>query len=108
MNPGESALSSVCPNSWRLPSGGPGGDFTALYNEYKMSITDPTGPNFISSGYYDRSSVLSQDYEGFFWSSTASDKLEYAYFLRLYTNHVGSQDAYAKNRGYSVRCIARE
>lgn len=110
---------SICPKGWRLPTGGDNGEFQTLYNYYNSSSLMQGAPRFTLSGgvifgfgYYD-SPVSSQDYEGFFWSSTpVSNNMDVAYDFLLYSSSISETSYPADNsqykyQGFSLRCIAR-
>ena len=114
--------SSICPKGWRLPTGGSGGEFTALdiawggtgsnrydANTYSTFIGNyNTGNNggFGLAGYIYGSSLYNVGTYGDWWSSTASSS-NGAYNLNLYSGntHVYPQNNDRKYPGYSVRCI---
>ena len=100
---------SICPKGWRLPTGGGGGEFKTLYNNYNSSSALRSNPvNLILSGGVGvlRSSRHSQGSDGLYWSSTVGSD-DNAYNLHLYTSGVNSTSSRYKYNGFSVRCIAR-
>ena len=97
---------SICPKGWRLPTGGYGGEFQALYSNYDSSSALRSNPvNLTLSGRVLNSSRYHQGSEGYYWSSKA---LPYgdAYDLFLNTSTVKPVHDNGKNPGSSVRCIA--
>ena len=98
---------SICPKGWRLPTGGGGGEFQALYNNYNSSSALRSNPvNLVLSGYVSSSSRYYQGSGGYYWSSTVNSS-NYAYNLSLNTSPVYPADYGGKYLGFSVRCIAR-
>ena len=97
---------SICPKGWRLPTGGNGGEFKALYNNYNSSSVLRSNPvNLTLFGYVYGSSRYVQGSSGHYWSSTVhSDYV--AYFLYLNTSNVDPVNSDGKRNGFSVRCIA--
>ena len=105
--PGLSTTSSICPKGWRLPTGEYGGEFQALYNNYNSSSMLLFNPiNLKLSGNMNGTSRYSQDYYGYYWSSTVHSD-ERALGLRVGLSDVIPVSTYYKLEGFSVRCIAR-
>ena len=104
---GQNTTVSICPKGWRLPTGGGGGEFQALYNNYNSSSVIRSNPvNLVLSGYVSSSSRYSQGSDGYYWSSTVYSS-SYAYTLYLNSSNVDPADSRTKYVGFSVRCIAR-
>ena len=104
---GQNAPASICPKGWRLPTGGTSGEFLTLYNNYNSSsmlLYDPI--NLKLAGNVNGSSHYSQDYYGYYWSSTVYSD-EDALGLRVGLSDVIPVRTYGKLEGFSVRCIAR-
>ncbi len=118
-----SATYDICPKGWRLPTGGSGGEFQALYNKGKSDWTTNNGKNgywfggavnaagvafFPAAGLVSTSGLSSIDSYGHYWSST-SDSDTYAYHLYFTKSGVNpTRSAYGyKYNGFSVRCVAR-
>ena len=98
---------SICPKGWRLPTGGNGSEFIALYNSYNSLLMLRFNPvNLTLSGYVYSSSRGHQGTVGYYWSSTVQSNYE-VYDLTLDASDVNP--ALDDNKGYgsSVRCIAR-
>ena len=113
---------SICPKGWKLPSGGPEGEFNNLYSYYlsvsQMLVANPRitysntnggfQPGYLLSGYYNDSggAVGSISADGDYWSRTASSNGR-AY--RLYTNlsTFNSEGSSHKYSGRSIRCLAQ-
>ena len=104
---GKNATASICPKGWRLTTGGNGGEFKALYNNYNSSSVLRSNPvNLTLFGYVYGSSRYVQGSSGHYWSSTVhSDYV--AYLLYLNTSNVDPVNSDGKLNGFSVRCIAR-
>ena len=103
---GHNTTVSICPKGWRLPTGGGGGEFQTLYNNYNSSLALRSNPvNFTLSGYVISSSRTNQGSNGLYWSSTVVSS-NYAYDLGLNTSNVYPASNYDKYRGFSIRCIA--
>ena len=101
------ATTSICPKGWSLPTSGSNGEFQILYNSYNSSSALSSNPvNLTLSGYVSNSSRIHQSVFGYYWSSTVSTSDE-AYTIYLGTSGVGPADFGNKDRGFSVRCIAR-
>ena len=90
-----------------MPTGGNGGEFKALYNNYNSSSVLRSNPvNLTLFGYVYGSSRYVQGSSGHYWSSTVrSDYV--AYLLYLNTSNVDPVNSDGKYNGFSVRCIAR-
>ena len=98
---------SICPKNWRLPTGGSGGEFQTLYNNYNSSSAMRSTPvNFTLAGYVYYSSTDYQGSSGYYWSSTVYNASR-AYLLRLNSSNVAPANLDNKDRGFSVRCVAR-
>ena len=99
---------SICPKGWSLPTSGSNGEFQILYNNYNSSSALSSNPvNLTLSGYVSNSSRIHQGIFGYYWSSTVSTSYA-AYTLYLGTaSGVGPADFGNKDRGFSVRCLAR-
>ena len=102
------ATASICPKGWSLPTSGSNGEFQILYNNYNSSSALSSNPvNLALSGYVSNSSRIHQGIFGYYWSSTVSTSYA-AYTLYLGTaSGVGPADFGNKDRGFSVRCLAR-
>ncbi len=105
---------SICPKSWKLPSGGSSGEYKAfataesIANSADGSKKIQASPyNFKYTGYVDNGSLSNGTGNGFWWSSTA-DGATLAYYLLIGSSNVypgtGNNSRYV---GFAVRCIAR-
>ena len=100
---------NICPAGWRLPTGGSGGEFTALNNAINGgSITSPAGLQdnslFQRSGGWN-GSLYNQGSLGDYWS-TSQYSVSNSYSLRYQGSLVNPELGRVKNVGLSVRCIA--
>ena len=102
---------SICPAGWRLPKGGPSGEFEDLYNAgYNTPaklLQDIGGPHFVLSGAREAGSTQSAGEIGRWWSSTPTTDQKRAYRFLVSETSVQPSDPniYGKHRGLSVRCI---
>ena len=108
----------ICPAGWRLPTGDQAGEYPALYAKYnslslmRASVAD-SGAAFALPGifYYYGSggsgSINSQDYLGFYWSSTAIGPGG-RYVLMIQGNSISAASGYGNSSGASMRCILDE
>ena len=106
------APSSICPKGWHLPTGGSGGDFEILYEQYptlSAMQTDTNGPEFLVGGEYYNGSTINHNSRSYYWSSTAHGT-ERAYGLTNWSTTISVGDAGTLHRAYGhfVRCVARE
>ena len=100
---------NICPAGWRLPTGGSGGEFTALNTAINAGGTS-SDAGLLTSGLFQRSGTWSNGFSGqgsygFYWSSSQySTALAYL----LYFNSTSVNPAYANGKlyGFAVRCVA--
>jgi uncharacterized protein (TIGR02145 family)/LPXTG-motif cell wall-anchored protein len=109
---------SICPANWRLPTGGPGGEFSALdiafggtgnganNGEPNIALWQHDGP---FKGVFSGNWFGEFDYQGVgggFWSASAHPDYAggavFAYFL---ADEVGPADGSDRYAGFSVRCL---
>ena len=107
------APQDICPAGWRMPTGGPTGEYLAVAQKYSSTATetDSLQYNFSTplSGYFYSSSAFNQGSSGFWWSSTYYDSSS-MYDLNdsptnVYPSSVSS--SYRLN-GRSMRCLVGE
>ena len=103
---------SICPAGWRLPKGGPNGEFQALYdagyNTPALMMKDAGGPHFVLSGAREAGNTQASGEIGRYWSSTpvANDqKRAYRFYVSNSKVEPSEPNIYGKHRGLSVRCI---
>jgi uncharacterized protein (TIGR02145 family) len=100
----------ICPKNWRLPTGGSGGEFQALYatSQFGSTYTEflPSGAfaGVYSGLYYDEFSGRGS--HGYFWSSSVSSTAG-AYGLSITSSSVGPTGGIQKDAGSAVRCLAK-
>lgn len=104
-----SADITICPAGWRLPTGGPSGEFVFLANAVGATNNSDGRNNLtsnflvVNSGEY-QSRNYSVGMEGHIWASNVYSTL-HAYRLRYIKTSVLSADKYYKMYGSSVRCV---
>ena len=103
---------SICPAGWRLPKGGPNGEFQALYNAgYNtpaLMMKDAGGPHFVLSGAREAGDTQASGEIGRYWSSTPvanEQKRAYRFYVSNSKVEPAEPNIYGKHRGLSVRCI---
>ena len=97
----------ICPKGWRMPTGGSGGEYEALYTAYSSNATNFR--NALStplSGYFSNSSANHQGSCGYFWSSTYSYS-SYMYYLDVSSSDVDPKYDDYRYSGDSVRCLLK-
>ncbi|MBR3324156.1 hypothetical protein IKG24_01275, partial [Candidatus Saccharibacteria bacterium] len=119
---GATVSHSICPAGWSLPTGGPNGQFKALYNKYPSasqmlvtptSLTENTNgaakPGFLLSGARNSNGNLATASYGYYWSNTAYSS-ETAYSLTLSASEVYPSDYEIDNGkylGFAIRCVKK-
>lgn len=110
------APSSICPKTWKLPSGNSDTEFGALVNAYGgdngagsegLQITPI--PGFTLAGLVSNNdgTLKSQGESGNYWSSTVYSSV-YADLLYLTAGRAGPGNINTRSLGLSARCVARE
>ncbi len=99
---------TVCPAGWRLPTGGSGGEFTALNSAVNSGATNTDAglrSNWLAQrgGYWENGFSGHGDY-GFYWSSTQNSA--YAYDMYFDSSFVGLTTYGDKSASSAVRCVA--
>lgn len=101
----------LCPAGWRMPTGGPSGEFQTIYSYYNSvsSLRSPItsgGFAFTLSGYFSNSGPAYQGGSGSLWSQTRGDNIDTLNFdvngSSVYT-YVNVQ----RQSGESVRCVVK-
>ena len=101
----------LCPAGWRLPTGGAGGEFDALYTNYnsptliQASIEDG-GAAFILAGYFNSGTPTQYGGNGIYWASTRYDATN-MYRLQFNTTTVNQNNKNLRYYGYSIRCLVK-
>ena len=111
VTPAPIPTTNICPAGWRLPTGGSGGEFTALNTAINSGSTSSdagllTNGLFQHSGHW-RGHFTSQGVYGDYWSSTPSSAGS-TWYLWIHSNFVYTgynTDTY-RSYGRAVRCIA--
>ena len=101
---------NIYPDGWRLPTGGSGGEFTALNNAINGGSTS-SDVGLLSNGLFQRSGIWngtfnSEDSVGYYWSSSQSADNAFRLKLGVTSVNPASYSIYKYN-GFSVRCIAQ-
>ena len=119
---------SICPAGWKLPNALPkassAGMFSTLLFKAGIITTEYTGTSsatwstdgktlifqdplyLVRGGRVYSGSVYAVGTYGYYWSSSVYSSSS-AYFLFFYSSNIYPQDYYNRNRGVSVRCVAR-
>ena len=102
---------NICPSGWRLPTGGSGGEFTALNNAINGGQGIDSG--LLSNGLFQRNGFWNNGFGnqgavGYVWSST-QHSATYAYYLYLSSTSVDptGYGGNGKSNAFAVRCIAQ-
>ena len=100
---------NICPAGWRLPTGGSGGEFTALNTAINGGSTS-SDAGLLTSGLFQRSgnwsgSFYNQGSYGSYWSSTQRSAAG-AYNLYFSSTGVSPADSNNKYDARAVRCVA--
>jgi len=109
-NPTEDATEDICPKGWRLPTGGPSGEYQALY-----AIDSANYKTILHLPYSGYSGDGSTDVVGIFWSSTrsgnfsSSDQSKYTMYTLWIGSSASTHPSYYSQRfnDYSVRCLLK-
>ena len=100
---------NICPDGWRLPTGGSGGEFTALNNAINSGSTS-SDAGLLSNGLSQRSgfwggAFSEQTGRGLYWSSTTSVASD-SYRFNFYSTYVGPAGS-GKYYSFAIRCVAQ-
>ncbi len=113
---GGDAFNSICPSGWKLPNGNSPKDFQNLFSEYSVSATGTVSYEdfdkarkkplyFIRSGSIMNNRLSNAGGYGNYWTSTVHYKPN-SFLLYFYSNYI-NQASSNKNKGFSLRCLAR-
>ena len=96
----------ICPAGWRIPTGGPSGEYQALYTAYSSNTNNyRTALSLPLSGKIEGSTLDNRGSYGDYWSSVRYNGNN-MYMMSLSNNQIGPQQtAIPRNNGYSIRCI---
>ena len=100
---------NICPAGWRLPTGGSGGEFTALNTAINGGSTS-SDAGLLTNGLFQRSGLwsngfYSQGSNGSYWSSTQNSAAD-ARNLNFSSTGVNPANGTSKRNGFAVRCVA--
>ena len=119
-NVSPNAVSDICPAGWRLPIGGPAGEFVDLYSKYNSSTSmrasaENGGASFGLAGTLNSSTSGStagkptnQGTHGYYWSSTQSVYGSSTYTLYMSASTVYPEFYNGRDSGHSIRCVLKE
>ncbi len=109
----DDAMHDICPAGWRLPSGGPYGEYKALYEHYgsyelmRASISNNGAAFALSGAFFDTDAPEDLADYGYYWSSTLNN--EYSmYGLRISNRTSAVSSLYSdtdRYYGHSIRCV---
>ena len=100
------ATSDVCPAGWRMPTGGPDGEYQALYEAYSSNQEEFKNALSASlSGYFSTGTANAIGSYGRFWSS--SQYRSYMYNLRTESSSVTPQSYELAPTALTVRCVLK-
>ena len=121
----DDATGDICPANWRLPTGGPSGEFYNLYNafgsEYLSQFQFSGAFRGVFSGARDGSNWLAPSYSGGLWSSSlaSDDHSSIAYTLTLWSpvidiellppglSYVNPVTVTSRPYGLPIRCLLK-
>ena len=107
------ATADLCPAGWRLPTGGANGEFQNLYTNGYDTLAEmraPANQNGLAitySGYFNDSTPLLKDTEGFIWAINPYN------YNEMNSAHVSASEQnlahhYYRQYGASIRCIMKK
>ncbi len=102
------AISSLCPKNWRLPTGDASGELQTIYNKYPGTSLTGMPADWALTGLYSGSNVFGGLYtNAYYWASTSYDA-DIAWSIYLYSSQSAIPSAKArKYDGLTIRCVAR-
>lgn len=110
---GTNAVGDICPKGWRLPTGGNGGEVTALNNVVNSgSLTVSAGlraypNNFVYAGDHNGTVDAGRGSYGRYYTSTPNGSPQ-AYRLGFSNSDVTPVRSWKKWDAFTVRCVAKE
>ena len=111
---GLNTISSICPKGWRLPTGGNGGEFNILYNNYGTSILYAPFNFTLHGDTMFVGAVGGAGTNGAYWSSTTDVTilsnnlyLSYGIYINVSDNRYLPVNGFSRGYGHAVRCLAR-
>ena len=97
----------ICPKGWRMPSGGPGGEYQAIWNIYENNITNfRTVLRLPLSGYFASGRVYDQGDSADWWSNVYY-KYDRMYAVNATSTRFNPLFDYDRRFGFSMRCVAK-
>ena len=111
------APQDICPANWRMPTGGPTGEYLTLAQKYGSTATETNSLQYNLStplsGYYTGRGASGQGGEhgyGYYWSSTYRDYyyMDYLDVSSATVNLFGSYGRTDRYFGRSMRCLVSE
>lgn len=105
----ENAQYDICPAGWQLPSvGSSSSDFNYLSNRLNSSSSRMVSDlHLVLSGRYYNGGSGYIDEDAYVWSSTLRDGQRVRY-LTYNGSDVRLNESYRRDRGYSIRCVAKK
>lgn len=104
------APGDICPAGWQMPSGGFGGDYETLYNNYGNYTSFVAALHTPLAGFFFGGQPNEQGDRGFFWSRTRSAAGGSANMHRLIVNGssgINPVNYDSRYLGISVRCVLK-
>ena len=104
----------ICPAGWRLPTGGPAGEFDTLYTHYNSSALMRAsvangGAAFAAAGRFWEGANSLEGSNGYYWASNRStDTYMYDLMFFGYNTSIYPLSNNYRSLGFSIRCILKE
>ena len=103
---GGSATNSICPKGWRLPKYSPNNDFAILGTAYNITTSNAldlrNSPLYLTrSGDLSGAAIHNSLANGNYWFDSPGRRLSFN------KTSFNPNNSYAKDAGYSLRCLAR-
>ena len=110
-NNSSNAIYDSCPAGWRLPTGGPSGEFNTLVSNYGTiallrAPVENGGAAMDFAGSFYSGVPTGQGSTGNYWSSTRYDGTD-MYYLSLDSNSVDAVAHASRGNGFSMRCVLK-
>ena len=112
------AVYDICPSDWRLPTGGPSGEFQKLYNELQKKYPDSVNNaadqssfaaklSLTFAGLYHYRSAFGLGKYALYWSSTMYN-ISAIYRTFISFSSADLQNSRTRDRAQPVRCLLNE
>jgi hypothetical protein len=100
------APNSICPKGWRLPTGGPSGEYRALYNSMSSGFQFDGAFNGVFAGLW-KGNFIDQMGGAALWASSTNFNGGFIAhgFFSFYPNSVYPESEDDRNAGLAVRCL---